>query len=243
MRLDYQSDVPPGDAYQKALDEFHSFYYLRLNQRRQEHLVSLNLPLRGKRVWEVSAGIGDHTSFFLDRECHVTCSEAREDLAEIIRSRYGDLAVYHLDLERPAQDFPDSFDVIYCYGVLYHLRTPAEAIDFIAAHCSGLLLLETCVSFGSELDPHLVNEHPDKPSQAISGVGCRPTRNWVFTELKARFPFVYIPRTQPNHEQFPIDWTIANLQAPFARAIFIASRTKLDLSTLAAELVSEQSRH
>src|ERR1700737_4192659 len=89
----------------------------------------------------------------------------------------------YLDLERPAQDFPDSFDVIYCYGVLYHLRTPAEAIDFIAAHCSGLLLLETCVSFGSELDPHLVNEHPDKPSQAISGVGCRPTRNWVFTEL------------------------------------------------------------
>jgi 2-polyprenyl-3-methyl-5-hydroxy-6-metoxy-1,4-benzoquinol methylase len=243
MTLDYQSEVPSGDTYRKALDEFHSFYYLRLNQRRQEHLVSLNLPLRGKRVWEVSAGIGDHTSFFLDRECEVTCSEARQDLVEIIRNRYRDLAVHRLDLEHPNQDFPGPFDVVYCYGVLYHLRTPAQALDFIAARCSGLLLLETCVSFGSELDPHLVSEPLDKPSQAISGVGCRPTRNWVLEELKARFQFVYIPKTQPNHEQFPIDWRIVNHQAPFARAIFIASRSKVNLSTLTTELVSRQERH
>src|SRR5690242_1860116 len=105
-----QSEVPQGDAFRKALDEFHSFYYLRLNQRRQEHLVSLDLPLCRKRVWEVSAGIGDHTSFFLDRECGVICSEARRDLVEIIKTRYRGLAVSQLDLEQPAEDFPSSFD-------------------------------------------------------------------------------------------------------------------------------------
>jgi hypothetical protein len=243
MRLDYQGDVPKDDVYRKALDEFHSFYYLRLNQRRQEHLVSLNLPLRGKRVWEVSAGIGDHTSFFLDRQCEVTCSEARQDLLDIIKSRYNGLPVYHLDLEQPTRDFPGPFDVVYCYGVLYHLRTPAQALDFIAARCNGLLLLETCVSLGSELDPHLVNEPPDKPSQAISGIGSRPTRSWIFGELKQRFPFVYLPKRQPNHEQFPTNWTENLHRAPFVRAIFVASRNALESSQLTTELLTEQAAH
>ena len=48
------------------LEEFHGPHYLKHNQRRQEHLATLGLPLAGRSVIEMGAGIGDHTEFFLD---------------------------------------------------------------------------------------------------------------------------------------------------------------------------------
>jgi hypothetical protein len=53
------------------IDVFHSAHYQRHNQRRQEHLASLGLDISGATVLEVGAGIGDHTSFFLDRGCQI----------------------------------------------------------------------------------------------------------------------------------------------------------------------------
>jgi 16S rRNA A1518/A1519 N6-dimethyltransferase RsmA/KsgA/DIM1 with predicted DNA glycosylase/AP lyase activity len=47
--------------------DFHSNHYLRMNQRRLEHLASLGLPLSGRTVLELGAGIGDLSTFFLDR--------------------------------------------------------------------------------------------------------------------------------------------------------------------------------
>ncbi len=38
--------------------------YRRHNSRRLEHLATLGLDLAGRKVLEVGAGIGDHTSFF-----------------------------------------------------------------------------------------------------------------------------------------------------------------------------------
>ena len=50
-----------------AAAEFHTDHYLRHNQRLLEHLATLGLPIAGRTVLEVGAGIGDLTSFFLDR--------------------------------------------------------------------------------------------------------------------------------------------------------------------------------
>ena len=49
-----------------TIDSFKTDYYQRHNQRRLEHLSSLNLDIFSKTVIEVGAGIGDHTSFFVD---------------------------------------------------------------------------------------------------------------------------------------------------------------------------------
>jgi hypothetical protein len=242
MTLDYQNELPDDKGYRQILLDFHSFYYLRLNQRRQEHLATLGLNLRRKKVWEVSAGIGDHTSFFLDRECDVTCSEVRPELLEILRHRFSGVRICELDLEKPREDFPMGFDVVYCYGVLYHLRTPGEALEFMAARSRDLLLLETCVSLGSELDLYPVSEPPEAFSQALSGIGCRPTRTWVFQKLQQLFPFVYVPLTQPDHEQFPTDWTATESKASFTRAIFVAARFEIDSPLLGSNLVSYQER-
>jgi hypothetical protein len=226
------------------LGTFHDHEYLRHNARRQEHLASLRLPVAGASVLEVGAGIGDHTHYFLDRGCAVTVTEARQENLRLLRSRYPRLDVRHLDLDDPVPLAGAPFEVVYCYGTLYHLREPASAIQFLHDSCARTLLLETCVSFGDEPLLNPIEEDGNDPSQAVSGRGCRPTRPWVLRELRRHFEFVYLPRTQPNHEEFPTDWSRPEQhRAPLARAVFVGSRVALDNPALAAELPIRQDRH
>jgi FkbM family methyltransferase len=224
------------------IDLFQSNQYIRHNQRRLEHLASLGLDIAGASVLEVGAGIGDHTSFFLDRGCQVVSTEGRPENLELLRFRYPNIQVKHLDLDNPDPTVAELFDIVYCYGLLYHLGKPAEAIEFMASCCQKMLLLETCVSFG---EGDLINpgfEPAEHPTQSISGQGCRPTRKWVYNQLKKHFPFVYMPITQPNHEEFPLDWSVPSTHN-FTRSVFIASRQKLNSDLLVEDIPMKQKRH
>jgi hypothetical protein len=225
-------------------EEFHGFHYLRHNQRRLEHLATLGLPLAGRSVLEVGAGIGDHTEFFLDRGCSVLTTDGRPENVEVLRERFPWIAVEFLDLDHPDPSFTYGAEVVYCYGTLYHLARPADALAFLAERCGNLLLLETAVSFGDELSVNIVAEQAFHPSQAVSGQGCRPTRQWVLERLRLYFPHVYLPKTQPWHPEFPLDWTAAPPPAgELSRAVFIASREALAHAGLTETLPERQIRH
>jgi 2-polyprenyl-3-methyl-5-hydroxy-6-metoxy-1,4-benzoquinol methylase len=106
-----------------ARQAFRSDYYLRGDARRLEHLASLQIPVSGMTVLEVGAGIGDHTSYYLDRGCKVTITEPREANIKILSLLYPEETVLCLDLEHP-QELPGApFDVVHCYGTLYHLAS------------------------------------------------------------------------------------------------------------------------
>ena len=227
--------------------EFHADYYLRNNARRLEHLASLGIPIHGRSVLELGAGIGDHTHFYLDRGCKITTTEVREKNLQLLRRRYkrsGDaVTVRRLDLDNPDDSLPQ-FDLVHCYGLLYHLSEPARALAFIGRHCLGQLVMETVVSCGDESALNVVREHDYSPSQSFHGNGCRPTRRWVVDELKRHFDYVYIPKTQPNHIEFPLDWRDpATSKLPLARSIFVASKTPLNNPLLGENIPDRQEYH
>ena len=209
-----------------------------INHARQSHLASLGLDLKGKSVLEVGAGIGLHTPFFLERGCTVAVTDGRtENVAEIARRHLGvKTAIVDLEQDRPIE--LGRFDVIYCYGLLYHLSNPQRALARLADVCDGQLLLETAVSPGTH-DELLLVRDPDAFNQAISGIGCRPTRLWILNRLKSLFGYGYIPRTQPDHVEFPADWVHTPIQT-MHRSIFVGSRTPLVLPTLTDQVPSEQ---
>ena len=91
---------------------------------------------------------------------------------------------------------------------------------------------------------NLVNEDIRDPTQAAHGMGCRPTRPWVFNSLKRLFSHVYITRTQPWHEEFPIDWRGAPPanNTGLYRSVFVASRRPIANTFLADHLVDVQER-
>ena len=196
---------------------------------------------------EVGAGVGDHTTFFLDRGCTVLCTEPREENLTVIRRRFEsnpNVAVEQLDLDAALPAAAPRYDVVYCYGVLYHLSRPAEALAWMCDRAADLLLLETCVSFSSEDEPFLVSEKASSHSQSITGTGCRPSRVWVMNRLREKMPHVYVTATQPQHGEFPLDWTKRGPKSltGLARAVFVASRAPLNLPSLVSELPMVQRR-
>jgi hypothetical protein len=225
-------------------ETFHSYHYLRHNARRLEHLASLRIPVAGLSVLEVGAGIGDHSHYYIDRGCRITITEARSENLEILRNRYPDQNVRFLDMDEPACIEEASYDVTHCYGLLYHLNKPKEALYFLSQCTKKMLFLETCVSFGEGKEINPIEESQGDPSQAYSGTGCRPTRKWVFEELRRLFQFVYIPKTQPRHEEFPTDWNTPEAhKTTLQRAIFIASREPIGNELFETDLITTQSWH
>jgi hypothetical protein len=205
------------------------------NIARLKHLDSLGLDLFGKKVIEFGAGIGDHTYFYLLKNCDILSTDARPELVKFIENRFGNKTMV-INIESDIDKILNlpKFDIIHCYGLLYHISNPEEFLKSLRDKAS-LLILETCVSSDSiPPGPNTVNENKNDPTQAFSGIGSRPSRDWIFNILKETFPYVYIPKTQPDHEEFPKDWTSdnQNLTSKLIRAIFIASDKKLDKSTL-----------
>jgi SAM-dependent methyltransferase len=241
--------VPPSASIQV----FRSLQYQRHNIRRQEHLASLGLDLHDRTVLEVGAGVGDHTTFFLDRGCTVLSTEARPENCELftatmkqwLAESYDKVlrcGLYQGDVETLSTAIKDSFDIVYCYGLLYHVEDPAAVLAVLAQHCRDLFLLETCVSYGNHESINPVSEPQTTPSQSFHGQGCRPTRPWIFNRLKTLFPEVYVPRTQPAHEEFPLDWTGPAPEGRYTRAVFIGSRRPLANPLLLDTLPDKQSR-
>lgn len=230
------------ELYEDVFSSFHSLHYQRHNQRRLEHLTSLSLPLAGRGVLEVGAGIGDHSSYFLDRHCSLTITEGRQRNVDIIRWRYPDLNCRLLNLDQPDPTFTEQFDIVYCYGLLYHLAHPVEALEYLADRCRSMLLLETCVHLGCEDTIHFHAEPAEAVENSVSGRGSRPSRQWVFRELRERFARVYLPTTQPWHEEFPVDWSVEPPNPFLVRAVFVASREAIDNPLLVEHIPDHQER-
>jgi SAM-dependent methyltransferase len=198
---------------------------LAINEARMTHLASLHLPIEGKSVLEVGGGIGLLTGFFEQRGCKVLSTDARPENVAEMKRRWPARQVATLDLERPDEIRAiGRFDVVFCYGTLYHLAAPEPALAALS-QVADLILLETCVSPGEEDSSPTVPEELTM-NQAVAGVGSRPTRLWVLNRLKKYWGHGYISVTQPAHPDFPTDWTVSSGR-PLTRAIFVGSREPL----------------
>lgn len=223
-------ELPPGgDSATFAQDEATT-----INRARLEHLASLDLPLAGKSVLEVGCGIGMLSHFFLERGCALTCFDGRSENIKALRERFGDaqnLSARVLDMDNDSLTALGRFDVVFCYGLLYHLENPLRAIRQMAEVCDGMLLLETCVC-DSALPVLRLAEETKTFSQALQGVGCRPSPSYVVLGLnRAGFPWVYQPSSVPDYPDFHFGWRndLSSRRAGnLMRCVFIASKHPMD---------------
>ena len=218
---------------------------LEINRARQDHLASLGLDLAHKTVLEVGAGVGLHSGFFEKLGCTVISTDARpENVDEHIRRYpYRKGHVETADLNKPGSHGKfGKFDIVYCYGTLYHLEDPALCIRELSGNCRELFLLETCVSPEDNNQINNIGENSETKNQSYSGTGCRPARDWIMNELKKYYPFVYYSKCQPDYPDYTLHWPAPADNVNNTRAVFVASRTPIESGTLISELLHSQSR-
>ena len=101
----------------------------------------------------------------------------------------------HFDLEKPYPKFNKHFDWVYNYGLLYHLKNPFEALDYLKDLPHSNMILETCFLFDGKENNVFEGE---VLTQAVSGYGSRPNINLVMDKLLEIYDTVLKP-TQPSH--------------------------------------------
>ncbi|PGH59297.1 hypothetical protein CRT60_01310 [Azospirillum palustre] len=202
-----------------------------LNQARLAHLDTLSLPLDGKSVLDIGCGVGAFADFYLDRGCRYVGIDGRaENIAEM-RRRRPEAVCAVADVEVDDLSEFGRFDVVHCYGLLYHLESPIRALRALAAICDKVLLLETMVCDADDAVMMLVDESKTY-NQALRGLGSRPSPAYIAMALnRIGFAHVYGVAIQPAHEDF--QWTGTNslkrrIGDHDLRRMFIASREQLD---------------
>jgi SAM-dependent methyltransferase len=210
-----------------GVESFDTDAALQINEARLTHLASLDLPLNGRRALEVGAGVGHLTEFFIDRGCSIVATEARSENVAELRRRLPSIDVIEADVEE-SLDGLGRFDVVFCYGVLYHLESPLRALRNMAAVCDDLLLIETVVCDARAPVLRLEDE-TTSVNQALRGLAHRPSPSYLAVALnRVGFDHVYAATDPPNHPDYRFSW-LDNLDTgrdgALLRGVFVASRT------------------
>ncbi len=231
-RRDVQAETVPAGGGPETFDQPEA---QEINRARLAHLASLGLPLQGKRVLDVGCGVGHLGASLVRQGCRVVCVDGREQNIASLRSRYPDLEAYIADVQREPLSRFGAFDIVFSYGLFYHLENPFAALRSMESVCRELLLLETIVC-DQRLPVLLMADETRTFSQALAGVGCRPSPSYVVLALnRAGFPHLYAPRVPPDHPDFRFQWK-NNLEwrrdEHLLRCIFVASRAELRSTSL-----------
>ena len=216
----------------RSRELFQSDLYIRHNARRLEHLAALNLDLSGKTVLELGAGIGDHSSFFLDRGCTVTAIEPRAENIAVMHERMrevptawdpGRFRVVPAEVDQLDRiEGLGSFDIVHCYGLLYHLRDPGRTLRHAAARCHGVMLVETKVRLAAH--PASLEEDAANVTNSFDGRATLLERTELLGLLNELFEHTYVPVFPVPHEQFPSDFEHVPAGQWPIRMVAVASR-------------------
>src|SRR5580700_8796674 len=136
------SDVPtvrPSGGGGHAV--FDSEDAVAINAARMAHLDSLHLPLFGRSVLDVGCGVGHLARYFVERNCRITCVDGRPENIAILQSRYPTLTAHVANVEHDSLAALGEFDVVFSYGLLYHLENPVAGLRNMAQVSKNLLLL------------------------------------------------------------------------------------------------------
>jgi SAM-dependent methyltransferase len=205
-----------------------------INRARLDHLAGLGLAVDGRSVLEMGAGVGHLSGFFLERGCQLVTTEARPDNVAELRRRYPDVRSEVVDVEDRLTAL-GRFDIVFCYGLLYHLESPVRALRNMAEVCDDLLLIETVVC-DSTLPVARLDDEYLSVNQALRGLAHRPSASYLALALnRIGFEHIYAATTRPEFPDYiwtPCGDGAFSRDGHLLRSVFVASRSPIASSAL-----------
>jgi SAM-dependent methyltransferase len=201
---------------------------------RQEFITEFLGHVRGQfdltSAIDVGCGVGDLTKFLSNQGYRVTGVDGRgENVAEAKR-RYSNINFVVQDAEDLSKEDVGTFDLVLCFGLLYHLENPFRAIRRLHSLTGKILLVETMCFPSSSTTMELLDEGVAE-DQGLNYVAFYPSESCLVKMLyRAGFPFVYTFRTLPADELYS-----ESVWRKRLRTFLVASRSPLTVPSLVHE--------
>ena len=177
------------------LRPFDKELYRKLNNGSRAVVENLLYQLRGqvdlKSAADIGCGLGYFSGFLSSLGFQVTAVDGREENAQEAKRRFPEINFLTGNAEDLALLGLGTYDLVLCFGLLYHLENPFRAIRHLANITSKVILIESMCAPGTEASLQLLDEyHGD--DQGLNYVAFYPTESCLVKMLyRADFPFVY----------------------------------------------------
>jgi len=182
-----------------------------------------------RTVLDLGCGVGYFSAMLRDLGFEVTATDSRAGNIAEARNRYPGVDFRVADAEDPSLSSLGKFDLVFCFGLLYHLENPFRVIRNLHALTGKLLLLES-MSVPNEQPFLLVLDEPAGVDQSMGAVSFYPSDGAIIKMVfRAGFPHVYQFRELPNHENYR-----ASVGRECTRTMFAVATQPLDSPLLRA---------
>ena len=151
---------------------------------------------------DAGCGVGFFSQTLAECGLNVCGFDARAENVEEARRRFPGIPFGLADVEDRGVSHLGRFDLVLCFGLLYHLENPLLAIRNLRGITEKSLLLESmCVP--DERAALLLREEPRQEDQSVGEVSCYPSESSLVKMLyRAGFRNVYRVVALPDHEDF-----------------------------------------
>lgn len=168
-----------------------------------ERLVASWQSVLGLRTaLDIGCGVGYFAATLRDLGLQVTAADGRADNVAEARRRHPGVDFHVADAEEQSLSTLGTFDLVLCFGLLYHLENPLRAMRNLRTLTGKVLLIESmCVPEGR---PFLfLMDEGEVEDQSLRAVSCYPTEGAIVKmSYRAGYPHVYRFRELPDHEEF-----------------------------------------
>ena len=174
---------------------------------------------------DAGCGVGFFAQTLAELGLTVSGFDGRRQNVEEARRRFPAIPFETGDVEDPGIQMLGKFDLVFCFGLLYHVENPFRAIRNLHGLTGKCLLLESMVVPG-ERSELLLREEPRVEDQSLTDVACYPSENALVKMLyRAGFAKVYRVTPLPDHEDFR-----ETAEHGRRRTMLLASLTAIDLA-------------
>ena len=187
---------------------FDAKHYDLLNQDRAETFAKVFAPLQKakglKTALDLGCGIGHFSSFLSEQGLDVLGVDGREENVLEARRRYPHLKFEVADVQDTSVASLGIFDLVFCYGLLYHLENPFSALRAIGRMTRSLAALESVV-YPSPEPLMILLEENDAKDQGLNYIAYYPSESSLVKMLASSgLPYCYWPSNFPANPVYQI---------------------------------------
>ena len=185
---------------------FDQSHYDALNAARGEVVARLLPDLKQRRnlktALDLGCGLGHYAEILHEYGFDVLAVDGRADNVEEARRRLPHLKFQVADAQDPALTSLGKFDLVFCFGLLYHLENPFRVIRSIAELTSEIALIEGIVYPSPEPAMVLMDENAGE-DQGLNYMAYYPSEPCLVKMFRrSGLSHCYNPERMPVHPEY-----------------------------------------